>query len=126
MTIQEAINQVDNLKPNMYGVKDKIKWLSRLDRRIYEQIILTHEYNEDEEEVTFTSYTPETDPETELLVGEPYDEVYTRWLEAQIDYHDMEGDAFNNSNSVFESVFSAFRNAYNQSHMPRGTKKIYY
>lgn len=126
MTIQQAINEVDNLKPNAFGMKDKIKWLSRLDARIYEQIICTHKYNDGETEVAFTGYTPETDPETELLAGEPYDEVYVRWLEAQIDYNNMEFDAFNNSNMVFESVYASFRNAYNQSHAPIGARKIYY
>jgi len=68
----------------------------------------------------------EDDGEKELLVGQPHDELYLRWLEAQIDYHNMEYDSFNNSNAVFDAVFSSFRNAYNQSHMPKGTRKIYY
>lgn len=86
---------------------------------------LTHEYNDGEEEITFTGYT-EGDGETELLVGQPYDEMYIRWLEAQIDYNNMEYDSFNNSNGVFESIYSSFRNAYNQSHMPKGARKIFY
>ena len=125
MTIHDAIAEVDSLKPNMFGEKDKIRWLSRLDARIYEEIILTHRYNEGEEEVSFAGYG-EDDGEKELLVGQPHDELYLRWLEAQIDYHNMEYDSFNNSNAVFDAVFSSFRNAYNQSHMPKGTMKIYY
>lgn len=125
MKIHDAIAEVDSLKPNMFGEKEKIRWLSRLDARIYEQIILTHKYNEGEEEVTFTGYD-EGDGEKELLVGQPYDEMYLRWLEAQIDYHNKEYDSFNNSNTVFESVYSSFRNAYNQSHMPKGAEKTFY
>ena len=125
MTIHDAIAEVDSLKPNMFGEKDKIRWLSRLDARIYEEIILTHRYNEGEEEVSFAGYG-EDDGEKELLVGQPHDELYLHWLEAQIDYHNMEYDSFNNSNAVFDAVFSSFRNAYNQSHMPKGTRKIYY
>ena len=125
MTIHDAIAEVDSLKPNMFSETSKIRWLSRLDARIYEQIILTHQYNEGEEEVTFEPYG-EDDGETELLVGEPYDEIYIRWLEAQIDYHNMEYDLFNNANTVFESVYNSFRSAYNQSHMPKGEGKVYY
>ena len=125
MTIHEAIAEVDSLKPNMFGEREKIKWLSRLDRRIFEQIISTHELNEGETADSFTGYG-DSDGETQLLVGEPYDEMYIRWLEAQIDYHNMEYDSFNNSNGVFESVYSSFRNAYNQSHMPKGARKIFY
>ena len=125
MKIHDAISEADTLKPNMFGEKEKIKWLSRLEMRIYQEIICTHKYNEGEEEITFTGYG-EDDGEKELLVGEPYDEMYIRWLEAQIDYNNMEYDGFNNSNAVFESVYSSFRNAYNASHMPRGSRKTYY
>ena len=125
MTIHDAIAEVDSLKSNMYGEKDKIRWLSRLDARIYQEIICTHQRNEGEEEISFTGYG-EDDGEKELIVGQPHDELYLHWLEAQIDYHNMEYDSFNNSNAVFDAVFSSFRNAYNQSHMPKGTRKIYY
>lgn len=125
MKIEDAIAEVDSLKPNMFEEKEKIKWLSRLDRRIYEEIILTHEYNDGEEEVSFSSYTAD-DNEAELLVGEPYDELYIHWLEAQIDYNNMEYESFNASNALFESTYSAFRNAYNRSHMPKSVKKNYF
>lgn len=125
MKIADALAEVDNLKPNMYGKKEKIQWLSRLDARIYEEIIKTHERGADEEEISFTPYT-ENDEEKTLLASQPYDEMYIHWLEAQIDYNNMEFDSFNNSNSMFESVFSLFRNAYNRTHMPKGTEKVYF
>lgn len=125
MKIADAIAEVDNLKPNMYGKKEKIKWLSRLDARIFEEIVKTHEYNEGEEEVSFTPYG-ENDEEAVLLAAEPYDEMYVHWLEAQIDYNNMELDNFNNSNAMFEAIFNLFRNAYNRTHMPKGAQKIYY
>lgn len=125
MTINEVIAEIDILKPNMYGEKEKIKWLSRLDARIYNEIICTHEYNEDEEEISFTGYT-ENDGETTLIAGEPYDEMYVRWLEAQMDYSNMEYENFNNANAVFESIYREYANAYNRAHMPKGARKIYY
>ncbi len=125
MKLSEAIAEVDKLKPNMHTVREKIRWLSRLDTRIYNEILLTHELNAGETLAEFTGYDEE-DNETELLVGEPYDELYLHWLEAQIDYANMEFDGFNAANAVFESVYTAFRNAYNASHMPKGAKKIYF
>ena len=125
MKVIEAINEVDNLKANMFTLQDKIKWLSRLDLRIKEQIIDKYEYNEGEEEVTFSGYGPD-DTEAELLVGEPYAEMYIHWLEAQIDYNNTEYDGFNAANAMFESVYSSFRNAYNASHLPKGRKRIYF
>ena len=125
MLITDAINEVNLLKPNMYDDETKIRWLSRLDGRIWETVILTHERNEGEEEIVWTPYTAD-EPNRELLVGEPWDEIYVRWLEAQIDYNNREYDAFNNSNAVFDAVYGDFVNAYNRSHVPLTKRKIYY
>ena len=125
MTITEALNEVNSLKPNMYDDEFKIRYLSRLDSRIYKDIILTHERNEDEPEIAFEPYVVE-DRERELIVGEPYDEIYVRWLEAQIDYSNREYEAFNNSNAVFESIYTAFQNYYNRTHMPKGARNTYF
>ena len=42
MTIREAIELVDRLKPNQYGSADKLRWLSELDGIVYRDIICTH------------------------------------------------------------------------------------
>ena len=84
MKISEAIAEVDAAKINTYSVEQKIKWLNRLDTRIYNQIILTHHYNDGEDPVVFDGYDV-GDEDTELIVGEPYAEMYVRWLEGQID-----------------------------------------
>ena len=125
MKVIDAITEVDNLKANMFTLQDKIKWLSRLDLRIQQQIIDTHQLNEGEEDSAFTGYS-EDDTEKELLVGEPYAEMYIHWLEAQIDYNNMEYDGFNAANAMFESIYSSFRNAYNASHLAKGRKRIYF
>lgn len=109
----------------MYALQDKIKWLSRLDLRIKQEIIDTHERNAGEEESSFDGYD-EDDLEAELLVDEPYAEMYIHWLEAQIDYNNAELESFNASNAMFESVYSAFRNNYNASHMAKGQRRRYF
>ena len=133
MTLIQAVNEADNLKPNMYGLPEKIKWLSRLDRRVFDEILLTHELSEEEKapflnedgEMAFSEYT-EDDQDRELIVGEPYDEMYVHWLSAQIDWNNREYAGFNATNAVFEATWSAFRNAFNRTHMPKGGRKIYY
>ena len=48
MTINEAIEMVDRLKPNQYEHEQKVGWLSKLDGMIYEEIrkILQHRLQE--------------------------------------------------------------------------------
>lgn len=118
MTINEAITQIDSLKVNTYTPADKIGWLSRADSMIKKNIIDTHE---SDEAVLFTGYTEETDPETVLLVPEPYDELYIRYLEAQIDYTNGEYAKYNNSILMFNAAYEAYASYYNRNNMPKSS-----
>ena len=118
MTIAEVISNVDSLKPNTFSNEDKVKWLSTLDTKIKVQIIDTHECNDP---VYFYGYDSTEDMETELLVPAPYDEMYQRWLEAQIDYHNGEDKRYNNSIILFNSAYKNFKEYYTRTHMPVST-----
>ena len=63
---------------------------------------------------------------TVLLIPAPYDEVYLRFLEAQMDYANGEFERFNNSNAMYAAAWSAFVNYYNRTHMPLGGTRKYY
>lgn len=119
MTVIEAINLINNLKPNTYSHTDKVKWLSTLDGIIKTEIMDTHE---GAEQVTFNGYDEDTDLATELLVPAPYDSIYIRWLDAQIDYANGEYDRYNNGVQVYNDAYSAFERYYNRTHMPKGKK----
>lgn len=123
MTITEAINKIDSLKHNTYSESDKVDWLSRLDSMVKRHIIDTHEGAED---VTFTGYDDSTDYSTELLVPAPYDEMYLRWMEAQIDYHNGEYNKYNNAILMFNSDYESYQNYYNRNHMPKGNSFKYF
>jgi hypothetical protein len=150
MTIMEALYRIDELKPNSYSQTQKIKWLSSLDGLIYTEIIETHEDNpfdtdeggvnarslnslqEDGEEGTapitpipsdkVPGYGEDEDLSTVLLVPAPYDDIYVRWLEAQIDYTNGEYGKYNNSIAMYNAAYTAFANYYNRTHMPKGKK----
>ncbi len=117
MTIIEAINRIDSLKPNNYTPEEKIAWLSTLDGIIKTEIIDTHEGSE---EITFNGYDTDTPIGTELLVPAPYDDIYIKWLEAQIDYTNGETPKYNNSITMYNTAYSAFQRHYNRTHMPIG------
>lgn len=118
MKIIEAINKIDDLKFNAFSQDQKVGWLSRLDSMVKTQIIDTHEGGEN---VRFTGYNSDTDPQTELLVGAPFDEIYLRWMEAQIDYYNGEIKKYNISMSMFNTEYEAFENWYRRNHKPKGS-----
>lgn len=70
MTINEAVELVDRMKPNQYDHVTKVRWLSKLDGMIFWEVIATHEGS------TLTQFDgyEEADPDTVLLVPYPYDE----------------------------------------------------
>ena len=123
MTIREAINRIDSLKHNVYSTNDKIAWLNRLDSMVKSLIIDVHEgagY------IGFYGYDEETDMDTELIVPAPFDEVYLRWMEAQIDYHNGEYDKYNNAIIMYQTAFDGYANYYRRNHMPLGKAIKYF
>lgn len=126
MTIQEAVDRIDRLCPNQYTEPDKIIWLSKLDGRIYREVLLTHENPSVSD---WSGYSTETevvdnrtvykDADVELLVPYPYDEdIYTNFLAAQIAKENAETAKYNVSIALFDGAYNAFQNQYNRTHLP--------
>ena len=118
MTIADVISKVDALKPNTFSTEEKIAWLSTLDARVKSQVIDTHECSQP---ICFYGYTDLGDVEMELLVPAPYDEMYTHWLMAMIDYHNSEDDRYNNAITLFNNAYEGYKKHYTRTHMPIST-----
>lgn len=123
MTLIEAINRVDALKPNVYTQEEKIAWLSTLDGMVMKGVIDKHEGGED---IVFNGYTVDTPLDTELIVQAPYDEIYVCWLESKIDYANSEYAKYNNSIIRYNDFYSGFASEYNRTHMPKGSAVKYF
>lgn len=120
MTIIEAINGIDTIKPNKYTQDQKIEWLKRLDGQVKEQVIDTHEGGEN---VILEDYTIAS-VQTELLIPSPYDEVYINYLSMKIDFANGEYRKYNNSAVVYNTSLNEFKKWYNREHMPKSVSKI--
>ena len=116
MKLIEAIQKLNDLKSNTYDQAHKVEWLSRLDSMVMRHVIGAHEGGEG---ITFNGYNAETDLETELLVPSPYDEVYLRWLEAQIDYYNGEYGRYNNAILLFNAAWDELDRHLRRSCAPR-------
>ena len=131
MTLKDAIDSIDSLKPNSYNNSEKVDWLSELDHMVRDLVIDVHE---GAPETPFAGYTLKgKDPGQQaielaktLIVGEPFDEIYLSWLESKIDYYNRETISYNNTITRFNDTFSAYSNWYNRNHMPLGRRIVYY
>lgn len=123
VTIMDVLCRIDELKPNSYTQSEKIRWLSTLDGVIKREIIDTHE---DGENIVFEGYGEDVDLSTKLIVPAPYDDIYLRWLEAQIDYTNGEYGKYNNSITAYNDAYNLFARYYNRTHMPKSKGKFKY
>jgi hypothetical protein len=115
MTIMQAISQVDGLKFNQYTHKDKVRWLSTVDAMVANVIMASYEG----EREPFTSYNPDEDMHRELLIKAPFDEIYIRWMEAMIDYHNEERNGYNASITLYNSLLESYKAWYARNHIPK-------
>ena len=103
MTVLEAIQEIDSLKPNAYPQAQKVVWLDRLDQFIQRSVL--DRYPQRAAEVTFET----GDPERELLMPVPFDQGYLHWLESKIHYFNEEIDRYNSAVRMFRSVFEDYQ-----------------
>ena len=113
MTIEKIISQLDSQLPNTASQSEKVGWLDRIDRQVKHEILDTHTAPAE-----FEGYTDDTPLNTTLLIPEPYDECYIRYMEAQIHYAMGEMSRYKNSMMLFNTVYSAYSSWYHRTHTP--------
>lgn len=123
MTIREAINRADTIRPNQYTDEIKIQWLSELDERIFNDIISTHEDNPyidtiDEDRNTVKGIVfPYTDDSISLIASSPYDVLYSSYLVAMIDEANEETTRYTNSSIKYNVQYQDYAKWYNRNHL---------
>lgn len=145
MTVQDAIRTTRTLKPNQYSDEDMTRWLSDLDGQVYRDVIVTHDHRRHRERRIYPTvyiwphhhkkphhkwpkkpepqgvlpYFLPKDADRVLLITHPYEDVYIKYLSAQVDYHNGEFDRYNNAMMMFNTIYQAYVNWYNRAHVPR-------
>lgn len=117
MTVQQAIDRIDTLKPNRFPTHQKVAWLSDLDGMVWREILLEHEGHECYN--GFSSYDPETDANTELLVPAPYIDIYQHYMATQMDIANAESGKYAQDMQLFNSAWTTFGDYWTRTHMPR-------
>jgi len=118
MTAGEALTAIKSMKPNQYDDGTLTRWLAELDARIYEDVIVTHE----EGKVYKPPPTGDillNDMDISLLVPFPHDDLYIKWLGAQIDFHNGEFERYNNGMVMYNASLQAFADSVNRAYMPK-------
>lgn len=117
MTIQEAIDRIDMLKPNKFPDRQKVAWLSDLDGMVAKEVLMTHEGTPDG--YVFRGYDQETPYDTELLVQAPYVDIYQHYMATQMDIANAESGKYAQDMMLFNNAWTTFGDYWTRTHMPR-------
>ena len=116
MTLIEAITRTQTLKPSQYSIEEMAAWISELENKIYKEYGMWHE---GALEVPMYSYDPVADADTVLMVPDPYSDVYIKYLQMQIDYHNAEYNRYNQSTNMYNTALSAYVDWLTRNYMPK-------
>lgn len=103
MKVREAIERVDEVKPNAFDSKAKIFWLNALEGRIAADLFLLAPV-----EIRQLQYRFPEDMETELLVTAPHEDIYILWLQAKIDEANGEYNKYQNTMQIYNEYYGSF------------------
>lgn len=116
MTIQEALDITDEMKPNMMSRMLKLKYLTEIEQLIHDEILMHHEHTEEQEAKPV--YTEQTDAGTVLIVPDPYSQVYIDYLMSKIDIQNQEDARYSIDRVHFENSYETMSDWWTRNHMP--------
>lgn len=107
MKMGEVYDYVQNVKPNVYDDDTTYAWLNTVDGIIAREVM-----GEDKE-----SYDISVNPEDiVLLVPHPYDDIYSLYVSAMIDFHNREYEEYNNTVLLFKERLEQYKAWYIRNH----------
>lgn len=109
-SIRDVIYRVDCVKDNTYTAEEKARWLIEVEGKIYREVLRSSE------ELQVKNYLANSD--ISLVVDPPYDSLYDYYLFAMIDFHNREGENYNNSYMMFNEKFNDFAKYRQRTHRP--------
>lgn len=118
MTLSEAIAKADNYCPNKVDNKLKAEWISRLDKRIIEEILTR--YPDIPKKTNFGGYDITSDSGASLVVSFPYDDIYVHYIAAEIYLLLHEQKHYNNEKILFDDILEDYKKYLNRNYRPGG------
>lgn len=112
MTVREAIEQADAMRPNALPRSQKTAWLAQLDAALRRDVVVLHE-NPPEGGADIAA-----DEDGLLLAGRADEGVYLSWLMAQADLAEGEMTRYNNDMLLYNTALAAFAARYKAGHRP--------
>lgn len=113
MTVNDVLSSLDELTPNAYTTEQKLRWLRALEGQLHSQIVTAHRGLEDVPAPSAMT------PDTALLAGDDYGELYVLYLQAQMARADGEAGRYNDAAAGYHAALVNWSNALRRAYLPR-------
>ena len=125
MTAVGMIEQYNMERPN--SVEDTVKkdFLRKCEANIIDNVILLYEPKEGERtQEEWEEYLDTFDYDSELILQEPYDDLYMHYLDQRIAFNNNDTKRYNASSRLFDNALLEYKQKYNREHYPTQTRKM--
>ncbi len=136
-SVAEIIEQYNTERPNQVDDTHKVAWLRKCERMIINETLLSHEHDlEDENRIelkvigstlkitnagSFEEHLDGFSMDTELLVPEPYDDLYLNYLDQRIAYNANDKARYNVASTQYNNSLLLYQQYVNRTYT---TKKM--
>ena len=132
VTIKDILDEVQEIKPNTLSEALAIKYLSRLDLQLWEELLSWHDGIDDfythmfdvDAEGNETSKLPYSAKTNTLLVPYEYAALYVDYLVMKIDLINNDLQRYNNSAINFSAMLDSFASFINRNYMPSKAYRV--
>ena len=149
MTAGDILADYNTDRPNQVEDERKLRWLRTLDAQVMREVIYSHanEYTEDSgvdigdplntDAEVLIPLTEEDDAlqcdeddavrnliknfgvNTELIIPEPYGDVYIHFLDEKIALMNNDIDRYNTTSALYNNAYLTYQQWYNRTHRPK-------
>lgn len=116
MTVASIIEQYNTERPNQIDDGLKIGWLKKCEMMIVDTIIKRHKGSPSDE--VLDKHIEDFDMDTDLLIDEPYDDLYIYYLDQRIALDQNDTKRYNTSATMYNNALLTYQQKYNREHMP--------
>ena len=125
MNVVGMIDQYNLERPN--SVEDSVKkdFLRKCEANLIENVILLYDpLTGERTEEEWQEYLDSFDYESNLILDEPFDDLYIYYLDQRLALNNNDTKRYNVASRLFDNMLLAFKQKYNREHFPRQTRKM--
>jgi len=139
MTVAGIIQQYNAERPNSIDDELKVGWLRKVEQMIISEVITQHEHDLNDTSKMSMSVSGSTlfiqnagdltehiasfGMDTELLVPEPYDDLYLYYLDQRIAYNNNDTRRYNAAATQYNNALLTYQQYFNRSYTAITAKK---